>query len=103
MSADPKAKETSNAVIWAAALTINASLSALWTTFIPRAFRPITHPLLKAFPFKSLKTLRAGRSMMYGLSIVLVKNAFERMGMEWKDTEGLEKAFSECPPGVRPL
>jgi hypothetical protein len=82
-----------NQLVASADKALQASLSALWTTIIPLALRPLAYPVLRALPSKQIKRLHTHRARLFGAAMVIAKNAFKRLGSEFKDEIGMTKAF----------
>jgi len=99
LTEDPDVRAATQVIADASANAMGASHDTLWTTLVPRALRPIAWPLLALFPTKQLRRLRDSRSKLYGVALVLAKNAMKRLGLEWEDTIGMEEAFGGCKGG----
>jgi hypothetical protein len=47
----------------------------------------------------TLASLNRARSVIYTAALTLIKNAVQRLGTEWVDDLGMEKAFGACIMG----
>ena len=94
---DGKVQE--NALVSAAHFALEHTATMLIFMLVPKVLRPVVYTWLRTFPTRTLSRLNECRCQLYMASIMLIKNAMGRLGMEWKDPLDMEKTFGEFQSG----
>ncbi|GBF94618.1 thromboxane-A synthase [Raphidocelis subcapitata] len=83
-----------NPLVSATKYVLENTAAALTFMITPRLLKPLVWAAVRTCPTRTIAGLNLARSQIYTAAIALIKNAMGRMGAQWVDDLGMEKAFA---------